>query len=100
MPKFTVEHHTALPVEETFKRVSDYVQKSEGLKNLDKDFKCELNPGAKSGVIKSSKFECDFNIKQTDKTLVTFNVSLPLLLSPFKGMVEKTLKEKMAKILG
>lgn len=100
MPSFKVEHKTSMPAQAVYEKVCDYLQNSEGLKKLDNSLKCDFNSGAKTGHVKGSKFECTFAVKDDSPSLVVFNVTIPLLLTPFKSTIENTLKEKMTKILG
>lgn len=100
MPSFTVEHETNLNADETFQKVCDYFEHSEGLKKMDADITTKFDKSSKTGRVKGSKFECDLKVSGGGKTKVTMNISIPLMLSPFKGTIEKTLREKMTKILG
>ena len=102
MPKITIEHETLLPKAETFKKVQTYLETSQSLRKLDSDLKCTFDEGACTGQVKGSKFECDLNVTDLPggKTKVLLNVNVGFLLSPFKGKIHDTLKEKMVKILG
>lgn len=100
MPKFTVEHTTSLSAQETFTKVKDYLSHSEGLRKLDGDMKCDFHDSSMSGKVKGSKFECDVAVKGSSPTTVVLTINIGLLLSPFKGKIHETLKEKMTKILG
>lgn len=86
--------------EEAYNKVCDYLENSEGLKKLDSNLKYDFDKGSKTGKVKGSKFECSLKVEEDGKTKVVLNISIPLLLSPFKGSIESTLKEKMTKILG
>lgn len=100
MPNFKVEHQTTLPSAQTFEKVCDYLQNSEGIKKLDGNLKFDLNPGAKTGHVKGSKFECEISVTGENPAKVVLSITIPLLLSPFKSSIESTIKEKMTKILG
>jgi hypothetical protein len=102
MPKITVEHETSLPITETFKKVQEYLEHSEGLRKLDSDLKCTFDEAGQKAHVKGSKFEAavSFNEIGGGKTKVVFEVEVGFLLTPFKGKIFDTLKEKMTKILG
>ena len=100
MPSFTVSHETEMSPEETFSKVSDYFKNSEGLKKLDANLNSEFDPSNKSGKVKGSKFECDLKVLEGEKTKVVLQISIPMLLTPFRSTIESTLKDKMTKILG
>ncbi|MBK9292918.1 MAG: polyhydroxyalkanoic acid system family protein [Oligoflexia bacterium] len=100
MPNFKVEHQSPLPPDETFNKVCDYLQNSEGIKKLDNSLKFDLNPPLRKGHVKGSKFECEISVSGQTPSQVVLSITIPLLLSPFKSSIENTIKEKMAKILG
>ena len=100
MPSFTVEHNTKLSPEDAYSKVSQYLQNSESLKKLDANLQCRFDEKSKTGHVKSSKFECNLKILGSDPTKVQLHVSISLFLAPFKGTIEKNLKDKMIKILG
>ncbi len=99
MPSFKVEHETKMSAQETFDKVCDYLQNSEGLKKLDSALKYDFDKAAKTGHVKGSKFECSMKVVGSP-TKVVLDISIPLLLTPFKSTIENNLKEKMSKILG
>lgn len=100
MPTFTVDHTTQMPAQEAFQKVQDYLGKSEGLRKLDADLKCDFDDKNLKGKVKGSKFECDVAVKDAKPTQVVLTVSIGFLLSPFKGKIQETLKSKMTQILG
>ena len=100
MPKFTVEHETKLSKADAFKKVQEYLSHSEGLKKLDGDLQCSFDDSKFTGQVKGSKFECQVAVQGENPTKVTLEISIGLLLSPFKGKIQETLKGKMNQILG
>ena len=100
MPKFTVEHETKLSPADAFAKVCDYLQHSEGIKKLDSDLKFDLDPKNHSGKVKGSKFDCHIKVTGQNPTRVALEIDISFLLSPFKGKIQETLKEKMHKVLG
>jgi hypothetical protein len=101
MATFTVEHQTQLSKQEAFKRVQNYLQNSEGLKKLDSNLEYVFDEANFKGHVKSSKFQCAMTITgEQAAAKVSLEVSLSLLLSPFKGTVRETLQKKFKQILG
>ena len=100
MPSFKVEHETKMDPQQTFDKVCDYLQNSEGLKKLDSHLQYNFDKAAKTGRVKGSKFECDLKVLESPQTKVVLEISIPLLLTPFKSTIENNLREKMTKILG
>ena len=100
MPSFSVEHTTSLSADETFQKVQQYLEKSEGLRKLDGDLQCSFDPGQHTGTVKGSKFECDVKVTGNNPTTVVLNISVGFLLSPFKGKIQETLKSKLTQVLG
>lgn len=100
MPKFTVEHETQMSKEEAFKKVKEYLVQSESLKKLDSALQYSFNEAAYTGQIKGSKFECSVILTGDKPTKVSLEINIGLLLSPFKGKIQETLKGKISQILG
>lgn len=100
MPKFSVEHETKLSKPEAFKKLQEYLKHSEGLKKLDSSLTYTFDEKNFTGQLKGSKFECDVSLVGENPTKVKIDISIGLLLSPFKGKIAETLKGKMSQILG
>jgi hypothetical protein len=100
MPSFTVEHNTKLSKNEVFEKVQSYFNNSQGLRKLDADLQCTFDEKNLSGHMKGSKFEVQLKISDGNPTKVALTVSIGLLLSPFKGKIQETLKTKMTELLG
>lgn len=102
MPKFTIEHATQRPLEDTFKNVKKFLQDDQELRKFDSDLKVEFQDDKMQCSIRSSKFKSDIHVIQdsTEKaSKVTITVDLPLILSPFKSQISETLKRKLIKYL-
>jgi hypothetical protein len=100
MPSFTVEQETKLSKADAYQKVQDYLRHSEGLKKLDSDLQYSFDDASHTGQIKGSKFECQVKITGDSPTKVVLQISIPLLLSPFKGKIQETLQGKMSQLLG
>jgi hypothetical protein len=100
MPKFTVETASKKSAEETFKAIRELLENDRDLRKMDSGYTCKFNEAAMSGNAKGGKFEADMKVvsKGTGSN-VTIEVSLPLMLTPVKGMVQSTLQKKLESIL-
>jgi hypothetical protein len=100
MAKVSIKKDSPLNQSETFTRLKKVLDQDSDLRKLDPDYRCQFDEGAKTGTAKGSKFEA--NLKVTAKgeaSSLEIEVKLPLLLSPFKSMVETTLTKKIEKAL-
>ena len=67
---------------------------------MDSGYKCEFNESAMSGKAKGSQFEANMTVKSDGSgSKVEVEVSLPLLLTPLKGVVQSTLQKKLESAL-
>src|SRR5271165_6070551 len=96
MPSIKVEKQTKLSADDSFKRVTDLLNKDKDLRKLDSKYKCEFNPKDFSGTADGSMFKAKMNIKEASGgSKVEIIVDLPFHLALVKGMVEKTLQKKL-----
>ena len=101
MPSIKVEKQSKLSADDSFKRISDLLSNDKDLRKLDSKYKCEFNPKDKTGVADGSMFKAKMNVKSEQSgSKVEITVDLPLMLMPFKGLVENTLNKKLHKLLG
>jgi hypothetical protein len=101
VPKISIEKTSALSAEDAFSKIKDFLSDDKDLRKLDSNYKCQFDEKALSGTAKGKQFEARLAVaKGSPKTKVTLEVSLPLLLTPFKGFVEKTLNQKLDAVLG
>ena len=70
------------------------------LRKLDSNYQCQFDDKSLTGSAKGKQFEAKLKVASGSKTQVTLEVSLPLLLTPFKGMIENTLNKKLDSVLG
>lgn len=101
MPKVKVEQKTAMNAKAAFGKVKDFFENGETLKKLDEKVKCEFDSTKLSGKAKGGKFEAHFQVLKVSEgeSNIVVTVDLPLLLSPFKGKVEETIKRKLSQYL-
>ncbi len=99
MPKIIIEKQTNLSAEDAYKKIKTLLADDKDLRKLDSGYQCQFDDGAKSGSAKGKQFQAAMKIHEGSPTKVELKIDLPILLTPFKGMVENTLKAKLEKIL-
>lgn len=101
MPKFKVEKTTTMAPKESFEKIKQFLSDDPELKMLDSSYKCQFEDDKLVGQAKGQKFNAALQVSpQGDQSKVEITVDLPLLLMPFKGLVENTLNKKLDKLLG
>ena len=72
------------------------LENDKDLRKMDSSYACDFNDAALSGVAKGSKFEAAMKIAGAGAgARVEIEVSLPLMLTPLKGVVQSTLQKKL-----
>ena len=99
MPKITIEKTTGLTAEDAYSKIKDMLADDPDLRKLDRGYQCQFDDGAKTGTAKGKQFSAALKVTSQSQTKVELTVDLPIILTPFKGMVETTLKTKLEKIL-
>lgn len=75
------------------------LESDKDLRKLD-SYVCNFNEATFSGSAKGNKFEADMKVTPAgDGAQVQIDVSLPLMLTPVKGLVQTTLQKKIDTIL-
>ncbi len=96
----TINHLTTLPLDRVTEIVRILFEKDSHLQKLDPDIRCQVSSSQKEIEVSGSRFEAHVRLQPRDSgTQVCIVVDLPLLLSPFKGKVEETIREKLSKYL-
>ncbi|MGE3974467.1 MAG: hypothetical protein AB7F59_08080 [Bdellovibrionales bacterium] len=100
MPKVVIERSSELAPKDLFEKIKNMLSDDKDLRKLDPNYKCQFDEGSMTGQAKGGKFDAKMSIKSVSgKTSVSLEVQLPLLLTPFKGFVEKTLGQKLDSIV-
>ncbi len=100
MPKFKVESDSKHSISETFSKVKNFLETDHDIKKLDPSAKISFNEQQLTGAAKGSKFEAEIKVLGTgDGAKVEIEVTLPLLLTPVKGMVQATIQKKLTSAL-
>ena len=95
MPKFKVETSSKHSAEQTYQKIKVLLETDKELRKLD-TYTCEFDDQKLSGSAKGAKFQADMKVSQkSEGTAVEIDVSLPLMLTPLKGVVQSTLQKKL-----
>lgn len=99
MPKVKIEKTVNMQAKELFDTVNDVLTRDKEVKALEPNLSLETSETDKGveGQIKGSRISGNFAINEDSSGASTINIelSLPLMLSPFKSMVEKRLQDKL-----
>ena len=96
MPKFKVECDSKHSSKDTFGKVKSFLDNDTEIKKLDPGIKISYNESAMTGVAKGSKFDAEIKVVgKGEGAQVEIEVSLPLLLTPIKGMVQASIQKKL-----
>lgn len=99
MPKVKIQKELNMKAEKLFKTVEDILTNDKEIKALEPhlSFDSETADGEIKGRVKGSRVNGDFFIKQLDevKSSIVIDLTLPLILTPFKSIVEKKINDKL-----
>ena len=100
MPKIKVETKSKLSAQETFQKIKSLLENDKDLRKMDSSYVCKFDESALSGSAKGGKFEADMQVKNEGAgSSVEIEVNLPLMMTPFKGVVQSTLQQKLERVL-
>lgn len=100
MPSLKVSADSVLPPQDCFDRVAKMFEDDEELKRLDPKFTCDFNKSTLSGSAAGKQFKADLKVNSSGAgSRVDITVELPFHLALAKGLVQKTLEKKLAKVL-
>jgi len=100
MPKVKVESQSKRSAEETYKMIRSLLESDSDLRRMDSSYVCQFDDQSLSGTAKGGKFEADMKVtSQGDGSKVEIEVNLPMMLTPFKGIVQSTLQKKLDTLL-
>jgi hypothetical protein len=98
MPKIVIERETGLNATEAYTKIKSMLADDKDLRKFDAGYQCQFDDAQLVGAAKGKQFSADLKVDGTP-TKVALTVDLPIMLTPFKGMVENLLKTKLEKIL-
>ena len=100
MPKFKVEAPSPLEPKETFKKIKGFLESAEDLKKIDPNIVCTFEDEKMKGLAKGKQFKAEISIQSgNSQCMVSIEVEIPFLLSPFKGKIQESLERKIKKAL-
>lgn len=101
MPKITVQKSVTTNAEEAFQKLKTFLATDPDLKRMDSSYQCQFQDDKMTGSAKGTKFQAQMSVKpEGGSTHVEILIEIPLMMAPFKGMVETTIQNKLSKILG
>ena len=96
MPKLKCESQTTHSPLDAFARLKTMLETDGQLRSMDAGYRCTFDDAAMTGTAKGTKFEAELKVSPAGTgAAVEILVSLPLMLTPLKGMVQSTLQKKM-----
>jgi hypothetical protein len=101
MPKLSIEYPTSHGAADTYSKLKEFFEKSEGIKKYDPKVVCTFNDASHSCDLKGSQFKGDFKVTESKPgSLININIDLPFLLTPLKGTIQDSLMRMLKKHLG
>lgn len=100
MPKIEIKRTIPGSADKVFEQLKKILENDADLKKLDPGYSCQFDEKSFSGTAKGSKFEAELKMKaENQQNHVNLSVSIPFLLTPFKGLIETTLNKKLDKVV-
>ncbi len=101
MPKIIVQKSVNKAAQETFEKLKTFLSSDPDLKRMDSSYQCQFQDEQMTGTAKGTKFNALLNVKQNGTNSdIEIQIDLPLMMTPFKGVVESTIQNKLNKLLG
>jgi hypothetical protein len=94
-----IEKTSELSAQDAFRTVHAFLSDDKDLRKLDPHYRCQFDEGALTVIAKGKQFEAKLKVVDAETTRVILEVSLPWPLTPIKGLVEKSLRNKLASAL-
>lgn len=96
MPKLKCESQSKHSPQDAFAKVKHLLENDHQLKAMDSSYRCTFDDAKLTGSAKGGKFDATMSIQPSGTgSKVEIEVSLPLMLTPLKGVVQSTLQKKM-----
>ena len=100
MPKVTINHESSLPANEAFSQIKVFFETDPDIRRLDPNLKCQFTPSDMKGKASGTQFQASIEVLTLGPgSVIKVDVELPLLLAPFKGKVQDTIKKKLSQYL-
>ncbi len=99
MPKVKIQKETSLSPEKLLETVQELLSTDKEIKALEPNLKLTPASGTLGGKVEGSRVQGSFDICKADSgSSIDIELSLPLMLSPFKGLVQKKIEDKLSEI--
>jgi hypothetical protein len=100
MPSLKIAKDSSLSAQDTFQRISHLLETDKDLRKLDSKLECEFDPKTLTGTAGGTHFKAQMKVTAAGSgSKVEVSVDLPFHLALVKGMVEKTLSQKLDQVL-
>ena len=100
MPSLKIAKDSTHSAQDTFQRISNLLENDKDLRKLDSKLQCQFDAKTLSGKADGTHFKAQMKVTEAGSgSRVEVNVDLPFHLALVKGMVEKTLSQKLDQVL-
>jgi hypothetical protein len=100
MPAIKLTTETSLSPQECFSRIAKLFESDKDIRKLDSHFTCKFDEKSLSGTAEGKQFKAQMQVVPAKQgSSVQVEVNLAFLLTPLKGMVQKTLEKKLNAVL-
>jgi hypothetical protein len=100
MPSLKISKESSLSAQDSFARISNLLENDQDLRKLDSKLQCQFDPQAMTGKADGTHFKAQMKVVSVGPgSHIEISVDLPFHLALVKGMVEKTLSQKLDKVL-
>lgn len=101
MPKIQIDKVTNLPVPQSYEKIKTMLSNDPDLTKLDPNYKCQFDDQKCNGSAKGKMFDAQMAISSEGAgSKVTLVVTIPLVVTPFKGKIEHILTKKLTALFG
>ena len=100
MAKIQINRTSPQSTQNAFTKIKSLFENDPDLKRIDSNYKCQFDDAACTGTAKGKMFDAQLRVSANGTgSSVDLTVTLPLMVSPLKGTIEKTLSAKLEKAL-
>jgi len=100
MPKVSVDHKSSISAPEAMVKIKVFFETDPDLRKIDSKITCSFKEGETKGHVTGSQFKAEVQVlAEGQGSKINVVIDLPLILTPFKGKVEETVRRKLSKYL-
>jgi hypothetical protein len=101
MPKINIATSTKLTPQDAFGKIKEFFAHDRDLRKFDSNYQCQFDDSRLTGRAKGTKFDAEVSVHaDPGGSKIDIAINIPLMLSPFKGFVEKTIQDKIRALIG